>query len=73
MFSEEYQAELVKKTIELLNKKDYVVGTHVWAFADFKTPQNIRRPIYNHKGVFTRTREPKLVAHVLRKLWSEYG
>jgi len=69
MFSEEYQAELVEKTIRLLNKKEFVIGTHVWAFADFKTPQNIRRPIYNHKGVFTRTREPKLVAHVLRKLW----
>ena len=73
MFSEEYQAELVEKTIKLLSKKDFVIGTHVWAFADFKTPQNIRRPIYNHKGVFTRTREPKLVAHVLRRLWSEYG
>jgi len=69
MFSEEYQAELVEKTIKLLSKKDFVIGTHVWAFADFKTPQNIRRPIYNHKGVFTRTREPKLVAHVLRRLW----
>lgn len=71
MFSEEYQAELVEKTIGLLRGKEYVVGTHVWAFADFKTPQNVRRPIYNHKGVFTRTREPKLVAHVLRRLWND--
>jgi beta-glucuronidase len=71
MFSEEYQAELVEKTINLLMKKDYIIGTHVWAFADFKTPQNVRRPILNHKGVFTRDRQPKLVAHVLRRLWSE--
>ena len=71
MFSEEYQAELVEKTIKLLMKKDYIVGTHVWAFADFKTPQNVRRPILNHKGVFTRDRQPKLVAHVLKKLWGE--
>lgn len=70
MFSEEYQAELVEKTIKLLREKDFIVGIHVWAFADFKTPQNIRRPIYNHKGVFTRTREPKLTAHVLRKFWN---
>ncbi|PLV59810.1 glycoside hydrolase family 2 TIM barrel-domain containing protein [Thermotoga sp. KOL6] len=70
MFSEEYQAELIKKTVELLMRKDYIIGAHPWAFADFKTPQNVRRPILNHKGVFTRDRQPKLSAHVLRKLWS---
>ena len=71
MFSEEYQSQYVEAMIKVMNGKDFVSGTHVWAFADFKTAQNIHRPLFNHKGVFTRTREPKLVAHTLRKLWKE--
>ena len=70
MFSEEYQAEIIKRTINVLKKKEYIIGTHVWAFADFKTLQNVLRPILNHKGVFTRTRNPKLAAHILRELWT---
>lgn len=69
MFSEEYQSKYIENMIEMLNKKEFVSGMHVWAFADFKTAQNIHRPLFNHKGVFTRTREPKLVVYTLKKLW----
>jgi beta-glucuronidase len=70
MFSEEYQAELIVRTIEVLRQKPYVVGEHVWNLCDFKTSQGIVRPGgLNHKGVFTRDRRPKLAAHRLRELW----
>ncbi len=70
MFSEEYQAELIERYLELFAKKPYVVGAHVWNLCDFKTAQGVMRPGgLNHKGVFTRDRRPKLAAHRLRALW----
>ena len=32
MFTEEFQAEIIKKQYELMRTKDYIIGTHVWAF-----------------------------------------
>jgi beta-glucuronidase len=73
MFSEEYQAELIERYLDVLGKKPYVVGAHVWNLCDFKTAQGIMRPGgMNHKGVFTRDRRPKLAAHALRKRWRTY-
>lgn len=71
MFSEEYQSEYLEKLFKVANEKDFMSGIHVWAFADFKTAQNVHRPLFNYKGVFTRDRNPKMSAHTLRKLWKE--
>ena len=71
MFSEEYQANTIRLQYREVRNLPYVIGTHVWAFADFRTAQCISRIIFNRKGVFTRDRQPKLAAHVLRELWSE--
>ena len=69
MFSEEYQAEMLTRYIEVLNSKPWVVGQHVWNLCDFKTSQSvIRFGGMNMKGVFTRDRRPKLAAHRLREL-----
>jgi beta-glucuronidase len=71
LFTEEYQEKLLTLYIELLGSKPYVVGEHVWNFADFRTPQHFRRVVLNRKGVFTRYREPKLAAFKLKTLWAE--
>ncbi|MFX1446342.1 MAG: beta-glucuronidase [Promethearchaeota archaeon] len=72
MFSEEYQVDFLKKYIELINSKPYVIGQHIWNMCDFKTPQGIHRVgAYNYKGVFTRDRRPKMAAHLLKKLWNQ--
>lgn len=71
LFTEEYQSELIKRYCELIESKNYTVGEHVWNFADFKTPQHFRRVVLNFKGVFTRNRDPKLVAFTLKKLWGK--
>jgi beta-glucuronidase len=71
LFTEEYQEKLLTKYIQLLRSKSYVIGEHVWNFADFRTPQHFRRVVLNRKGVFTREREPKLAAFKLKALWSE--
>jgi len=71
MFSEEYQAEFIERYCKIIESKPYMAGEHVWCFADFKTAQDPRRVILNRKGVFTRTREPKLAAHLLKRIWTE--
>ncbi len=72
MFSEEYQAEFLLRTINMLRSKPFVVGEHVWNLCDFKTSQAVTRMGgYNYKGVFTRDRRPKLAAHRLRECWKK--
>lgn len=71
MWSEEYQAEFIRGYLEVARRKDFVIGAHIWNFADFQSVQSIRRVGgMNLKGVFTRDRKPKLAAHVLRELWT---
>ena len=69
MFSEEYQAEIIASQYLEARRRPWVIGAHVWAFADFKTAQSITRVGMNRKGVFTRDRRPKMAAHRLRELW----
>jgi beta-glucuronidase len=69
MFTEEYQIELLNAYFKTIAELPFVVGEHIWNFADFKTAQNHRRIILNKKGVFTRQREPKSAAFAVRKHW----
>ena len=70
MFSEEFQAEMLARYLEVLRSKSFVIGEHIWNMCDFKTGQDVRRMGgMNYKGVFTRDRRPKLAAHRLRELW----
>lgn len=70
MFSEEYQAEYFRRINEVLDKRDFIIGEHPWNFADFDTVDGCMRVGGNKKGIFTRAREPKLLAHCLKKRWS---
>jgi len=71
MWSEEYQADFIRGYCEVAARKDYIIGMHVWNFADFQAVQSIWRVGgMNLKGVFTRMRTPKLAAHVLREIWT---
>jgi beta-glucuronidase len=71
MWTEEYQAELIRGYLKLAARKDYIAGMQVWNFADFAAVQSILRVGGNNmKGVFTRSRTPKMAAHVLREFWS---
>lgn len=71
MWSEEYQAEMLRGYLEVIERKPFVCGAHVWNLADFKTSQSTGRVGgMNLKGVFTRDRRPKLAAHLLRQRWA---
>lgn len=70
-FSEEYQMEALEEHAKVFDSMDFVIGEHVWNFADFQTKQGLTRFRGNRKGVFTKDRQPKLAAHYLRKRWKE--
>ena len=69
MWTEEYQRDLIIGLIEVMRTKEFVIGEHIWNFADFRTSQNHIRVNGNKKGVFTRDRQPKMVAHYLKDKW----
>ncbi len=70
LWSEEYQEALIEMSLRVFQRIPEVIGEHVWNFADFATAQAVYRPGGNHKGVFTRDRQPKAAARLLRQLWS---
>ena len=70
MFTEEYQTAVIREYTKVLDALPYVIGEHVWAFADFQTKQGITRVDGNKKGVFTRDRRPKMAAHYLSDRWN---
>lgn len=69
LWTEEYQADLIRNCIAVIRRVGFLSGEHVWAFADFRTGQNYTRAYGNHKGVFTRDRQPKRAAYALREIW----
>lgn len=70
-FSEEWQLEYIREHVDLFKELDFIVGEHVWNFADFKTKEGIKRIRGNRKGVFTKDRQPKMVAHYLKEHWNK--
>lgn len=71
MWSQEYQDEYLEMNFGVFDSYDFIRGELVWNFADFQTSEGIFRVNGNKKGVFTRNRQPKSAAHVLRKRWAE--
>jgi beta-glucuronidase len=74
VWSEEYQDDFLSKYFEAfdqLREEGFFIGEMIWNFADFKTAQTYIRVGGNKKGIFTRNRQPKASAHLLRKrYWS---
>ncbi|CAH1376182.1 unnamed protein product [Tenebrio molitor] len=69
-WTEEYQSELIRlhfQAFDQLRSEDYFIGEMIWCFADFKTDQGVDRLGGNKEGIFTRDREPKASAHLVRK------
>ena len=71
MWTEEFQVEFIRGFLDVAAERPFVAGMHVWTLADFRTGQGILRAAgMNLKGVFTRDRKPKMVAHYLHERWS---
>ena len=68
-WSEEYQQEFLETQHRVFDSYNFVVGEHVWNFADFMTTEELRRVDGNKKGIITRDRQPKMAAFYLKKRW----
>lgn len=69
MYTEEYQVEYYEMNNRVFDEFACVVGEQAWNFADFATSQSLLRIQGNKKGLFTRDRRPKLVAHYFKNRW----
>ncbi|MBM6615719.1 beta-glucuronidase [Desemzia sp. RIT804] len=69
-FTEEYQVRYYDMYHKVFDDYEQVIGEQLWNFADFETKVGINRVQGNKKGIFTRAREPKMIAHVLRNRWT---
>ncbi|GFG37069.1 hypothetical protein Cfor_05748 [Coptotermes formosanus] len=74
IWSEEYQVNLLSKHFEAfdqLRNESFFIGEMIWNFADFNTAQTFIRVGGNKKGIFTRDRQPKSSAHLVRnRYWT---
>ena len=61
--------EALNHEVVAFDRNEFVIGEHVWAFADFATKQGLTRIGGNKKGIFTRQRQPKAAAFTLRERW----
>lgn len=69
IFSEEYQKRCIEENNRAMDDCDFVIGEHIWAFADFMTAFGLKRVDGNKKGIFTRERQPKAAAFMIRERW----
>ena len=70
IFTEEYQYDTMEQNFAAFDasrKEGKIVGEMIWNFADFMTKQQITRVVGNKKGIFTRQRQPKAAAHLMRR------
>ena len=65
-FSEEFQRAFLEEYHKAFDHLDFLVGEHVWAFADFQTKQGLNRVDGNKKGVFTLNRQSKMAVYILK-------
>ena len=69
MWSQEYQCEVLEMLHKVFDSYGFVKGEQIWNFADFQTTEGLMRVNGNKKGVFTRQRQPKDVAFLLKRRW----
>lgn len=68
-YTEEYQVAYYEMNHEVFDSIENLAGEQLWNFADFETWTGIIRIQGNHKGIFARNREPKMVARILKERW----
>ena len=70
-YTEEYQERFHEMSHEVFDEIPHFVGEHVWNFADFETNTGLIRIQGNHKGLYSRSREPKSIVKLFKKRWQE--
>ena len=73
---EEHQADVIKRTWNLILSKDYLMGGIVWSFTDYwHQPRRLGtaylNPVYFLHGILDLERRPKKSFNVLSALYKE--
>ncbi|MGT2964505.1 beta-glucuronidase [Streptococcus acidominimus] len=69
-YTESYQIDYYEMNHRVFDTVPNLVGEQVWNFADFETNVMLIRVKGNHKGLFSRNREPKQVVREFKKRWT---
>ncbi|MBN2213245.1 MAG: beta-glucuronidase [Bacteroidales bacterium] len=73
-WSEEYQEDLYKKTLEMLMKIPQFRGVSPWILCDFRSPRRLLPGIqdgWNRKGVIGRNGKKKKAFHILKDFYDQ--
>ncbi|HEU3272748.1 TPA: beta-glucuronidase [Streptococcus pneumoniae] len=68
-YTEEFQVDYYDMNHRVFDSISNVVGEQVWNFADFETTVGLIRIQGNHKGLFSRNRQPKQIVREIKKRW----
>lgn len=71
-WTEEFQEELYRKTLSMLEKIDGYAGVSPWILADFRSPRRLLSGIqneYNRKGLYSEKGEKKKAFFVLQEYY----
>ena len=72
-WTEEFQENLYKENLAMIDKIDGLAGTTPWILKDFRSPRRVLNGIqdyYNRKGLFSDEGDKKLAFYILKK-WYE--
>lgn len=69
-YTEEFQVDYYDMNHRVFDSVPNLVGEQVWNFADFETTVGIIRIQGNHKGLFSRNRQPKQIVREIKKRWT---
>ncbi|MCG8308932.1 MAG: beta galactosidase jelly roll domain-containing protein [Cytophagales bacterium] len=75
-WTEEYQAEVYRHNLEMVERIDFIQGLSPWILMDFRSPRRNLKHIqmdYNRKGLISDTGIKKEAFYVLRKYYMEKG
>ena len=76
LWTEEYQAKLIKYCLELFHSYPTIVGELIWHFADARTSKQAgisRARRFNNKGLMNEYRKPKLAYFAAQKCFEQFA
>ena len=73
-WTEEFQENLYKHNLNMINQIDGLIGLTPWILKDFRSPRRVLNDIqdyYNRKGVVSDTGDKKLAFYVLKQFYKK--
>ena len=73
-WSEQYQCEILEKSIEIFRKHPEIGGMMIWQYCDIRvrTAQAMSRPrTFNNKGLVNEYRQPKMAYYTAKKMYNK--